>query len=223
MDNESPAGSSEQTERILDVAAELIAASGFHGASMRHIAARMNLNQGSLYLYVGSKAELLERIVNDVDLRLSAGMNRIVASNDDPLTKLKAIAANELGVHVDRPHWCRVHAREYRHLGSEALGTAIQKREARDEQIQAILREGTRRGQLRDLEPVKIASAAFVENLHLVYERLGSLGGISFTEFAGSYTDTLVGGWGAAPAWRSGNARAPKDHEVKAANDSVRR
>jgi AcrR family transcriptional regulator len=53
----------ERHREILAAALDLIAESGYHGASLRELAKRLGISQPSLYHYFASKEELVEQII----------------------------------------------------------------------------------------------------------------------------------------------------------------
>lgn len=189
----------EQAQRIRDAAAELFAERGFTGTSMRDIAARFDMNPGSLYVYIGSKEQLLQSIVDFVSERLDSSMTDVEALDADPVTALKLVARGELAVHVEHPAWYSVYEKEYRHLSGEALESALSSRKKLDLRLQAILRQGELRGIFREMsmggQGTEVASAAFIRNLHDVYSFTGTVGDIGVARFADVYADYLFNGW----------------------------
>ena len=185
----------QQAHAIVDAAARLFAERGYHGTSMRNIAEEFSLNPGSLYLYIKSKEQLLQSICEFVLDLQERNLDDVESLGTDTLTALRLIARGELGIHVEHRDWYLVFETEHRHLTGDALERVVQGRLRLDERIQAILREGERQGVLRSLAPLPIASAAFSENLHRVYERVGSTGGVSVARFADTYTDMVLDGW----------------------------
>ncbi|MCR2799368.1 TetR/AcrR family transcriptional regulator [Microbacterium sp. zg-Y818] len=185
----------EQARAVVDAAARLFAQRGYHGTSMRNIAEEFSLNPGSLYLYIRSKEQLLQSICEFVLDLLERNLDDVESLGTDSLTALRLIARGELGVHVEHRDWYLVYETEYRHLTGDALERVLRGRRALDERLQKILRDGEAQGVLRPLAPQPIASAAFSENLHRVYERVGSTGGISVAQFADTYTDVVLDGW----------------------------
>ena len=185
----------EQARAVVGVAARLFAERGYHGTSMRDIAQEFSVNPGSLYLHISSKEQLLQSICEFVLDLLVRNLDDIESLGTDPLTMLRLVARGELGIHVAHRDWYRVYETEYRHLTGDALARAIAGRRALDERVQDILRAGERLGALRSLAPEQLASAAFSETLHRVYERVGSTGSISVSQFADAYTDIVLDGW----------------------------
>lgn len=177
----------------------MFAERGFHGTSMRDIAQEFSLNPGSLYLYIRSKEQLLQSIVDFVLDQLESNLDDVESLGTDALTSLRLIARGELTVHVEHRYWYLVYENEYRHLSGAELERVLEGRRRLDERLQALLQAGERAGTLRSLAPVSLASAAFTENLHRVYERVGSTGGISIAQFADTYTDFLFDGWRPRP------------------------
>lgn len=194
----------EQAQRIVDAAAGLFAAQGYPGTSMRDIAALFDLNPGSLYVYIGSKEQLLKSIVDFITEELERNMKAVESLEADPVTAMKAVARGELAVHVAYPAWYAVYDREYRHLTGEALDSVVAARRNLDARIQAILLQGERAGVFRQMSMagdlgLELASAAFINNLHDVYARLGTVGDIGVSRFADLYADYLFSGWFARP------------------------
>lgn len=189
----------EQAKAIVDASARLFAERGFHGTSMRDIAQEFALNPGSLYLYIRSKEQLLQSIVEFVLDQLESNLDDVESLGTDALTSLRLIARGELAVHVEHRYWYLVYENEYRHLSGAALDRVVEGRQRLDERLQVLLESGEHTGLLRSLAPLSIASAAFTENLHRVYERVGTTGGISVAQFADTYTDFLFDGWRPRP------------------------
>ena len=185
----------EQARAVVDAAARLFAERGYHGTSMRDIAQEFSLNPGSLYLYIRSKEQLLQSICEFVLDLLERNLDDVESLGTDTMTALRLIARGELGIHVEHRDWYRVYETEYRHLTGDALERVLKGRRTLDVRLQDILPDGEGGGVLRSLAPEPIASAAYSENLHRVYERVGSTGGISVSQFADAYTDMVLEGW----------------------------
>lgn len=190
----------EQANRIIDAAADLFAERGFAGTSMRDIAALFDLNPGSLYVYIGSKEQLLKSIVDYVLDSLVRSMTEVESHSTDPVSALKLVARGELSVHAKQPNWYAVYEREHRNLRGEGLISVLAGRRDLDLRVQKLLLQGEQQGIFREMSTagglgLGIASAAFINNLHDVYTRVGSEGDIGVEQFADVYADYLFNGW----------------------------
>ena len=78
-------------EHIVREAIDLFAAQGFHATGIADICRRAGLKPGALYYHIGSKEDLLWVILRDYTLIALEGAEKISASSDDPVRKLKAL------------------------------------------------------------------------------------------------------------------------------------
>jgi AcrR family transcriptional regulator len=75
---------------ILDEAARLYAAQGFHGASVRDIVRAVDMLPGSLYYHFATKEALLAAVYAEGVRRISEAVERAVAGKRDPWERLEA-------------------------------------------------------------------------------------------------------------------------------------
>jgi AcrR family transcriptional regulator len=75
---------------ILDEAARLFAAQGFHGASVRDIVRAVDMLPGSLYYHFATKEALLAAVYAEGVRRISEAVERAVAGKRDPWERLEA-------------------------------------------------------------------------------------------------------------------------------------
>ncbi|MFI6369259.1 TetR/AcrR family transcriptional regulator [Nocardia sp. NPDC050630] len=76
---------------ILDGAAAVFSKRGYVKGTTKEIAAELDLSQPAIYHYVGSKADLLREIAQQVDHDLLDALRRGLAAGPDPITQLRAI------------------------------------------------------------------------------------------------------------------------------------
>lgn len=79
---------SRRTE-LLAIAARLFAEQGFRGTTVRHIADAAGILSGSLYHHFDSKESMVDEILSTFQEGLFGQYDAILASDDDPLTKLE--------------------------------------------------------------------------------------------------------------------------------------
>jgi len=132
------------SERMLDAAAELFREKGFHAATTRELANRLNVQQASLYHHFHKKEDLLHRICSQTIDAFLAGLPQNIG-------KGAAAAADGVGAFIDghlhtmlrypdralvlatdfralsRPHLAEISAKdkEYSRILDSALGSAL--------------------------------------------------------------------------------------------------
>jgi AcrR family transcriptional regulator len=81
---------------ILDEAARLFAAQGFHGASVRDIVRAIDMLPGSLYYHFATKEALLAAVYAEGVRRISDSVERAVAGKRGPWERLEAACVAHL-------------------------------------------------------------------------------------------------------------------------------
>ncbi len=124
-------------EAILVAALQAFFEQGFHGTSMRNIAARAGSATSHCYYYFPSKSEVLRTLIIDVtaDLIKSLEAERRAASQN-PAAQLTAIVRAHVTLHSERQAEAFVGSSELRSLDDAAHREAIDMRD----QIGAIFR-----------------------------------------------------------------------------------
>jgi len=131
------------SERILDAAAELFREKGFHAATTRELANRLNVQQASLYYHFRKKEDLLHRICTEAVDAFLAGLpptrgknetapDRVAAFVDAHLRTVLRYPDRALVLATDlralsRPHLAEISAKhkEYSRVLESALGSAL--------------------------------------------------------------------------------------------------
>src|SRR5512134_2471640 len=81
---------------ILDEAARLFAAQGFHGASVRDIVRAIDMLPGSLYYHFATKEALLAQVYAEGVRRISESVEAAIAGRRDPWDRLEAACVAHL-------------------------------------------------------------------------------------------------------------------------------
>src|SRR5262245_64791759 len=76
-------------EQLLQIAAELFASKGFRNTTVRDIADQAGILSGSLYHHFDSKESMVDEILRTFQEELFGQYDEILASDDDPRTKLE--------------------------------------------------------------------------------------------------------------------------------------
>ncbi len=142
----------QQASAVRAAAAEF-ARHGYHGASTAGIAARMGIKQGSLYYYLKSKEEALEKVcllaLEDYVTRMES-----IANSQQPFAaKLQATITAHLLRYREQDEALKVYNDERLYLPkSRRTGLKILGRRYR-ELLEAIVIDGVGSGQVRDVDP----------------------------------------------------------------------
>src|SRR5438270_1458822 len=79
----------ERQQDILRAAARVFQEKGFHAATISDIADKLGTDRASVYYYVSSKEELLQKMVRDATVQNIDAIETIVASNRSAGDKLR--------------------------------------------------------------------------------------------------------------------------------------
>lgn len=93
---------------ILDAAAALLRARGFHGTSIRDIAAAAGMTPGAIYSHFASKAALLLAIYQEGIDVISERVDAAIASASDPRQQLIAACEAHVDMLLDRTDFAQV-------------------------------------------------------------------------------------------------------------------
>jgi len=113
--------------RILHAALRLFSEYGFHGASVRQIAAEVGINPATLYAHYPSKEHTLAELVllghQELDRRLR---DALAAAPPDPAARLVALVREHALIHCDYPLLAVVANTELHVLTAKAAAPALE-------------------------------------------------------------------------------------------------
>lgn len=116
---------------ILDAALNAFVEHGFHGTTVRDIAARANLSVAAIYYYFPSKLHILHTImdvvIDDLIAELDEALRR---AGDDPVAQLVAAVKVHVKVHTKRQAESFIGNSELRSLDPERRAAIIARRDA---------------------------------------------------------------------------------------------
>lgn len=102
-------GGESRREALLDAAAEMFAAKGYDGTSIRDIAGAVGMLPGSLYYHFKSKEDLLIAVYRKGVARFEAAIDAALANTGaDPWQAIEAACAAHLGVLLDGGDYARI-------------------------------------------------------------------------------------------------------------------
>lgn len=102
-------GGESRREALLDAAAEMFAAKGYDGTSIRDIAGAVGMLPGSLYYHFKSKEGLLIAVYRKGVARFEAAIDQALASTGaDPWQAIEAACAAHLSILLDGGDYARI-------------------------------------------------------------------------------------------------------------------
>jgi AcrR family transcriptional regulator len=139
----APAGGERRTEeRILEAATLLFYEKGYHGTSMREVAAAVGIKAASLYNHFPGKEDLLFRIAYGTMAELLEGGLAAIAPYETARERLRALVVWHVVYHAERRFEARVADEQLHALGPERRSEAVRIRDEYTGLFKDILRAG---------------------------------------------------------------------------------
>jgi TetR/AcrR family transcriptional regulator, cholesterol catabolism regulator len=147
---------------ILDAAAQVFAARGYHGASTQDIADVLGIRQASLYYYFPSKEVALEQVcLRGVEGFLESAVS-VAAASGTAREKIQSILRAHLAPLLDRRAFVRTFLNERQHLPTESRRRIGRLSRAYERLIEDILKSGVRDGEFRRNLDCRLAALALL-------------------------------------------------------------
>ena len=138
--------------KIINEAAYLFRKKGYAASTLREIAKRCGIEGGSIYFHFGSKQEILLTIMEEVMDELTSQVNEGLASESDPLEKLRTAIAIHIKYHIDKLDKTYATDSDIRSLTNENYNLIVTKRRAYENIFIKILEEGIGKKIFRKLD-----------------------------------------------------------------------
>jgi AcrR family transcriptional regulator len=138
----------EPTAALLIAAAvEVMAVHGYHGTSVREIAAAAGTSPAVLYHHFPSKQVLLVTMLDrGMDVLIAATEEALDLADDGPADRLRAIVGAHVRSHLEAQRESLVGNSELRSLTPESLALVVAKRDVQRRIFDRVVRDGCRRG-----------------------------------------------------------------------------
>lgn len=180
-------------EQLLEVAAKLFKQRGYAATSMRDLAAELGIEAASLYHHIKSKEEILETICFDLAAKFS---NAIAEVNDiyfNAEEKLRMAIKNHVQIITQNTNQSAVFLQEWRNLSEPKLGEFMKLRDAYENGIRVILKDGMNEDVFDDVDE-KFASLTILSTVNWINEWYNPNGKMSAEEIAKKLSDFILGG-----------------------------
>ena len=134
---------------IIEAAARVFAARGFHGATTQDIADVLGIRQASLYYYFPSKEGALELVCLQGVGGFFEAAKAIASGPGTASYKLARLIKSHLSPLTDRSDFVRVFLNERQHLPAESRRRIGKWSRGLERVFEDVLKEGVRRGEFR--------------------------------------------------------------------------
>ncbi|TIC86471.1 TetR/AcrR family transcriptional regulator [Nocardioides sp. GY 10127] len=187
--------------RVEDAALTLFAERGFHGTGIRQLAEAAGLSSASLYHWMGTKEELLARLMRQALTRLTdaAVADLAAAPQDDPRTRVAVLVRVHVREHALRRRETRVVDGELAALGEGTRAEVLDLRDTYEQLWAEEIRRGCEDGAFTVARP-DVARRAVLEMCSSVARWYRPDGPLDVEELAATYVDLTLRALGADPA-----------------------
>ena len=173
---------------VKDAALTLFAQLGYHGTSLKQVAALLGLRTPSLYNHMQSKSALLSDIVLDTLHAVGEDFERVVAAAHGPVERLRGATVVYALRHATHPREALVVNRDAASLEEPDLDVARQLRSEHERKFRQIIIDGRKDG-LFAVESPKLASFAILEMCVSIARWFSDSGEFTAEEVARHYGD----------------------------------
>ena len=145
-------------------ATRLIAKHGFEGMNLRMLADEIGVKAGSFYNHIDNKQALLHELLTDTMREILAGLDQALEGARDPLDALQRFVAFHIEFHAVRRDAVFIGNAELRSLSEAQRDDVVALRNAYEQRLRKILRDGEAAGLFQPGD-IKVASYALIAML----------------------------------------------------------
>ena len=187
--------STTRRDELLAIAAELFASKGFRNTTVRDIADAAGILSGSLYHHFDSKESMVDEILRTFQDELFGRYDEILASDDDPRTKLEEAVRVSFGA-IDQHHSeVAIFQNDAAYLGTLDGFGYLDERHAQSRDVwMRLLREGVDAGVLREELDIDLVYRFIRDTVWVAVNWYRPGGSMSATAVADQYVTILLEG-----------------------------
>jgi AcrR family transcriptional regulator len=178
--------------QVVQKAAELFDAAGYHNTGVADIAAAAGISKPTLYHYFAGKDEILFWIHEEYMDELIARQEKRAAITLSPGATILELIADMLEMTETRPG-VRVFHEHLRELREDQQQLVREKRERYQNMVESVIRDGVSSGELRDLDP-RLTTLALFGMANWAYQWFRPDGPMRSREIAYFFWDVLLQG-----------------------------
>lgn len=186
-------GSSRRAE-LVDAAARLFSARGYHGTSMQHLGSALGLQRGSLYAHIGSKEDLLFDVVDEGAERFLEMARRTASSTEPPHVRLRALLVGHVTIAAQHLDAATVFLNEWRYLSPGPRARIQAKRDDYEALVRKIVSDGIASGEFDSGIDVAMAGRLVLSAGNWVYTWYRADGALSAEAIGNELSDLIMDG-----------------------------
>ena len=149
-------------DRVHAAALRLFATRGFAGTGIRQIADGAGITVASLYHYMATKEDLLERLMHENMSQLLTPAEKLVRATPDPADRVAGLVRLHVRCHATHRDLCRVGDTELRALSRARMARIVALRDTYEGLWEAAVDDGVRVGEFT-VPDVKLAVLALLD------------------------------------------------------------
>lgn len=166
---------------------------GYHGTSMRNIAADANVTVASIYHHFASKQEVLQAImVESLSDVISSTRTALLGAGTDPAAQLGALVHAWILFHTSRQAEAQIGASELRSLDEPGRRLIVALRDEQQRMFQDVVDRGVASGEFTTRYP-REAARAVINMGYSVASWYSASGDVSPGEMADRYVELALG------------------------------
>lgn len=143
----SPSGRGGGREAVVGAALRIFSESGYHGASMRDIAAAAGITPGSVYHHFAGKQEILQAVMMaTMEDAISYTQAALVDAGPEPASRLTGLVRSWVRFHTQRQVEARVSASELHFVEGQGRSAIVALRDQQELMFSDVVRDGVAQG-----------------------------------------------------------------------------
>ncbi len=180
-------------DEIVDIAARLFAAQGYHSTGVQEVGDAAGLGRGALYYYVTSKENLLGLIHTRVMEHVLASAERARTQVGSASERLTALGHELINIICTYPDHVWVFLHEFRVLTGEESERFLEQRRRYEGTVAQILRDGIGAGEF-DIANVRLTALAWLGLHNYIYIWFDRGGQLTPAEIADTFGNIFLNG-----------------------------
>ena len=183
----------QRRNEIVDLAAGLFAARGYHATGVAELGDTVGLGRGALYYYIESKENLLALIHDRVIVEVIAAGEKALALEDSNAERLRFLGRELVNIIATFPDHVWVFLHEFKSLQGEAAQEFRKNRRTFERAIERILIDGVDAGEFQ-IENTRLAALGWLGLHNYTYIWFSAKGPFSPELIAENFADIFIKG-----------------------------
>lgn len=191
--NRSSRAWEQRRNEIVDEAARLFAANGYHATGVAELGDAVGLGRGALYYYIDSKENLLTLIHDRVIVDVLAAGNAAMAMEAPATERLRSLGRDLVRIIALYPDHVWVFLHEFKSLSGSAAEQFRSNRRSFENSIETILISGVNEGAFK-IANTRLTTLAWLGLHNYIYIWFRSGGSITVEMIAENFSDIFLDG-----------------------------